>query len=565
MAAWCPAPTRGTTWARPATRTAFRTCPLCEAGCGLEITLAGRTATRGSPASGATATTCSATASSAPRARRSSSSTRTPTGCAGPLVKRDGALRRGHLGRGLRRGRAPARRAGRHPRPRRRRPSTSATPTPTAGRALYLRPLIKALGTTQPVLGQHGRPAAEAGGLGPDVRRRAHRPGARPRPHRLPADARRQPVRLQRQPGHRARLARPDRGADQPAAGRWSWSTPAGRARPRRRPAPRHPARHRRPPADGDGPRPRRRRARRRRARPPSTCPASTRCSPAARPFTPEAVAGVTGVDADVIRRLARDLAAAPTAVRLRPDRHHHGRRSARSRRGWSTCSTCSPATSTGPGGAMFTRAAAGASNTRGTPRVGRGFSSTAGAAGSGARRETLGELPVAALAEEIDTPGRGPDPGARHRGREPGAVDPQRGTARRGHRRPRVLRGRRPLRQRDDPPRRRDPAAPHRLQKGHYDLALLQLALRNVANYSPPVLPLDDGQLDEWKILARLALVAQGMGADADPAVVDDLVVRHPGRRGRRRRDGSDRRPRARRDPRACWASAPAPSGWST
>jgi hypothetical protein len=66
----------------------------------------------------------------------------------------------------------------------------------------------------------------------------------------------------------------------------------------------------------------------------------------------------------------------------------------------------------------------------------------------------------------------------------------------------------------------------PTPLQKGHYDLALLQLALRNVANYSPPVLPLDDGQLDEWHILARLALVAQGMGADADPGVVDDLVV---------------------------------------
>jgi len=66
----------------------------------------------------------------------------------------------------------------------------------------------------------------------------------------------------------------------------------------------------------------------------------------------------------------------------------------------------------------------------------------------------------------------------------------------------------------------------PTALQKGHYDLALLQLALHNVANYSPPVLPLEPGQLDEWKILAKLALVFQGMGAAADPALVDDLVV---------------------------------------
>ena len=51
----------------------------------------------------------------------------------------------------------------------------------------------------------------------------------------------------------------------------------------------------------------------------------------------------------------------------------------------------------------------------------------------------------------------------------------------------------------------------PSALQKPHYDLALLQLALRNVANWSEPVLPLDDGQPDEWEILARLALIASG------------------------------------------------------
>ena len=57
----------------------------------------------------------------------------------------------------------------------------------------------------------------------------------------------------------------------------------------------------------------------------------------------------------------------------------------------------------------------------------------------------------------------------------------------------------------------------PSALQKPHYDLALLQLALRNVANWSEPVLPLDDGQPDEWEVLAKLALIASGMGPDAD------------------------------------------------
>jgi anaerobic selenocysteine-containing dehydrogenase len=66
----------------------------------------------------------------------------------------------------------------------------------------------------------------------------------------------------------------------------------------------------------------------------------------------------------------------------------------------------------------------------------------------------------------------------------------------------------------------------PSVLQRSHYDLALLQLAVRNVANYSPPVLPLDPGQPDEWEILAKIGLIGMGQGPDADPAVLDELAV---------------------------------------
>ena len=51
----------------------------------------------------------------------------------------------------------------------------------------------------------------------------------------------------------------------------------------------------------------------------------------------------------------------------------------------------------------------------------------------------------------------------------------------------------------------------PSQLQRRHYDVSLLQLAIRNVANYSEPVLPLDDGQPDEWEIIAKLALDRAG------------------------------------------------------
>src|SRR5439155_4539839 len=60
------------------------------------------------------------------------------------------------------------------------------------------------------------------------------------------------------------------------------------------------------------------------------------------------------------------------------------------------------------PGGAMFTMAAAGASNTRGAPRVGRGLKLHRRRSRVRQLPETMGELPVVALAEEIDTPGDG-------------------------------------------------------------------------------------------------------------------------------------------------------------
>ena len=66
----------------------------------------------------------------------------------------------------------------------------------------------------------------------------------------------------------------------------------------------------------------------------------------------------------------------------------------------------------------------------------------------------------------------------------------------------------------------------PSQLQRGHYDLLLLQFAIRNVANYSPAPLPLDDGQPDEWEVLAKLAMLLQGQHADADPGIVDELAI---------------------------------------
>lgn len=245
-----------------------------------------------------------------------------------------------------------------------------------------------------------------------------------------------------------------------------------------------------------------------------------------AAPFTPEVVAPVTGLDADAIRQLARDLAAAPTAC-------VYGRIGTTTQLFGTVASWLVDVLNalTGnldrPGGAMFTKAALGAANTRGAGGKGRGVKLHRRRSRVRGLPETYGELPAAALAEEIDTPGDGairalvtiagnPVVSTPNSGRLDAAlgtldayvaVDPYL----------------------NETTRHADVVlpVPTALQRCHYDLALLQLALRNVAHYSPPVLPLDEGQIPEWEVMARLALIAHGLGPDADPALVDDLMVR--------------------------------------
>jgi anaerobic selenocysteine-containing dehydrogenase len=245
-----------------------------------------------------------------------------------------------------------------------------------------------------------------------------------------------------------------------------------------------------------------------------------------AGPFTPEAVAPATGLDPEEIRRLAHDLAAAPSAC-------VYGRIG-------TTTATFGTLTSwlvdvlnvlTGnldrPGGAMFATAAAGAANTRGTPRYGRGVKLHRRRSRVRGLGETMGELPAACLAEEIDTPGEGQIRAMVVVGGNPVLSTPNAG------RLDAALAGLDFMVAVDpyinETTRHADVIlpVPTALQRPHYDLALLQLAVRNVANYSSAVLPLGEGQPDEWHVLARLALVLQGFGADADPASVDDLVLR--------------------------------------
>ena len=245
----------------------------------------------------------------------------------------------------------------------------------------------------------------------------------------------------------------------------------------------------------------------------------------ACEPFTPEAVAAATGLDAEEIRRLARELAAAPTAT-------VYGRIGTTTTEFGTTASWLIDVVNTltgnldRAGGAMFTSPVAGSATTRGAGGSGQGFRIGRGSTRVSKHPEVMGEYPAAAMAEEITTPGEG-----RLRALVTVAGNPVLST-------PNSVRLDAALEDLDfmvsvdiylnETTRHADVIlpSPSQLQRGHYDLLLLQFAVRNVANYSEAPLPLHPGQPDEWEILAKLALIAQGQGAEADPALVDDLAI---------------------------------------
>jgi anaerobic selenocysteine-containing dehydrogenase len=242
-------------------------------------------------------------------------------------------------------------------------------------------------------------------------------------------------------------------------------------------------------------------------------------------PFTPEAVEAATGIDAATIRRLACELAAAPTAA-------VYGRIGTTTTEFGTTASWLVDVVNvlTGnldrPGGSMFAMPVAGGPTTRGGPAIGPGFRVGRGHSRVSGHPEVAGEYPAGVLAEEILTPGA-------------------------GQVRSLITVGGNPMLSTPNSNQLADAfgdlefmvcidmylnettkyadvvlPVPSQLQRSHYDMLLLQFAVRNIANYSEAVLPLEPGQPDEWEVIAKLALIAQGLGIDADVSIVDDLAI---------------------------------------
>ncbi len=242
------------------------------------------------------------------------------------------------------------------------------------------------------------------------------------------------------------------------------------------------------------------------------------------REFPPEAVAAACGIEAGEIRRLARELAGAPTAAV------------------YARIGTCTQEFGTvtswlvdvlnvvtgnldRTGGALFTRAAAAAANTMGTPGKGRGLRLGRWTSRVRGLPEACGEIPAACLSEEIETPGEG-----QIRALVTICGNPVLST-------PNGARLRRALESLEfmvsvdiylnETTRHADVVLPglSSLEQPHYPLGFTQLAVRNFARYSPPIFDVPAGQMPEWQILLRLTGILSGQGPDADLEALDDFV----------------------------------------
>jgi anaerobic selenocysteine-containing dehydrogenase len=252
---------------------------------------------------------------------------------------------------------------------------------------------------------------------------------------------------------------------------------------------------------------------------------------PAVARFAPEAVAGSCGIEADEIRRIARDLAAAPSAAvyaRIGTTTQEFGTLAS-----WLVdVLNLLTGNFDRPGGVMFPLAAAAQSNSRGVGGRGRGFELGRWRSRVRGMPEAFGELPVACLAEEIAEPGEG-----RVRALFTIAGNPLVSTPNVG-RLGAALDSLELLVSVDcylnETSSRADVVlpAPSPLARPHYDLAFYQLSIRNIANYSPAAVDPDPAIEPEWRTLLRLTGLVAGAGSDADVDALDDMVALELARR---------------------------------
>ncbi len=218
--------------------------------------------------------------------------------------------------------------------------------------------------------------------------------------------------------------------------------------------------------------------------------------------FTPEHAEARTGIDAEVIRRIAREFAGAERAVlygRIGVSTHPYGTVCQ-----WAiNCLNALTGRLDAVGGALFTSPAI---DVVGGGLVGRGHH---GRWRSRVRSlpESGGELPVAALREEISTPGQGQVRALLTVAGNPVLSTPD------GAGLARSLPDLDFMASIDiylnETTRHADVILPPTtlLERDHYDLVFQTLAVRNTARFTPAVFPKPDDARHDWEIYRDLAL----------------------------------------------------------
>ncbi len=237
----------------------------------------------------------------------------------------------------------------------------------------------------------------------------------------------------------------------------------------------------------------------------------------AVAPYTPERMAARCGVPAQAQRALVRELAGASRAA-------VYSRIGSSTQRFGTLNSVLVDALNilTGhldaEGGAMFPEAAAFAANTQGKPGVGRGMVTGRTRSRVSGAPEVLGEYPTSCLAEEIETDGPG-----RVRALVSVASNPVLSA-------PNGARIGQALAKLDfmvsvdiylnETTRHADVILPglSTFEEPHYDVSFPQLSCRNHARYSPPVFEPRPGAQGEWQALLHVAAMLRGEPGAGSP-----------------------------------------------
>lgn len=252
----------------------------------------------------------------------------------------------------------------------------------------------------------------------------------------------------------------------------------------------------------------------------------------AVAPWPAERVAPRCGLDAETIRGLARDLAGTPRAA-------IYGR-----------IGTCTQEFGTlaswlidvlnvltghldAPGGLMWPTAPAFAANTQGAPGKGRGIVVGRRHSRVEGAPEVFGEFPIGCLPGEIETPGEGQVRALVTVASNPVLSAPE------GPRLSRAL-GKLDFMLSFDiylneTTRHADVILPglSPLEEAHYDIAFPQMSWRNQARFSEAVVPPPPDHPPEWQTLARLMAILAGEPPDLDVLAWEEARFEDEIRRG--------------------------------